>query len=109
MVYNYFIIIFLMAALNDFGAEGYTGYFVPDTVTITSAGNQNQIVVDSVEIVSGTTDSLAMPFNGQLLQTGQANKIEINTNPGSTKKDNLKSKITITQTGNNNKVKINSQ
>ena len=109
MVYNYFIIIFLMAALNGFGAEGEIGYFLSDTVKISSIGKQNQIVVDSVEIIANTSDTLALPFKGQLMQTGQANQIEINTNPGSTKPDNLKSKITITQTGNNNKVKINSQ
>jgi hypothetical protein len=109
MVYNYFIIIFLMAALTGFGAESEIVYFLSDTVKISSIGKQNQIVVDSVEIIANTSDSLALPFNGQLLQTGQANKIEISTKPGSTKPDNSKSKITITQTGNNNKVKINSQ
>jgi hypothetical protein len=109
MVYNYFIFIFLMAALPGFGAEGDIGYFLTDTVKITSTGKQNQIVVDSVEIIANTSDTLALPFNGQLLQMGQANQIEINTNSGNTKPDNLKSKITITQTGNNNKIKINSQ
>lgn len=104
-----FIIIFLLAAITGFGGENDINYFPADTVNIISTGKQNQIVVDSVDITSNITDTLALPFTGQLMQTGQANKIEINTNPGNTKPDNLKSKITITQTGNNNKVKINSQ
>lgn len=109
MVNKSLIIIFLLAAITGFGAENDINYFPADTVNITSTGKQNQIVVDSVEIVSNTTDTLALPFTGQLMQNGQANQIEINTNPGNMKPGNLKSKITITQTGNNNKVKINSQ
>lgn len=109
MVYNYLIIIFSLVALTGFGAESHSNYFPTDTVNITSIGKQNQIVVDSVEIVSKPSDTLVLPFTGQLIQTGQANQIEINTNPGNRKPDNSKSKITITQTGNNNKVKINSQ
>lgn len=109
MVYNYFIFIFSLVALTGFSAETHSRYLLPDTVNFISTGKQNQIVVDSVEVVSNTSDTLALPFTGQLMQTGQANQIEIYTNPGNRKPDNSKSKITITQTGNNNKVKINSQ
>ena len=109
MFYNYFIIIFSLVAPAGIGAETDSSYFLTDTVNITSTGEQNLIVVDSVEVVSNATDTLALPFTGKLMQTGQANQIEINTNPGNRKPDNSKNKITITQTGNNNKVKINSQ
>lgn len=109
MVYLFFIFIFSLVSTTGFGAETDNNYFLTDTVNITSMGKQNQIVVDSVKIVSNPSDTLVLPFTGQLMQTGQANQIEINTNPGNRKPDNSKSKITITQTGNNNKVKINSQ
>mgnify|MGYP004701218765 CR=1 FL=1 len=109
MVNKSLIIIFLLAAITGFGAENDINYFPADTVNINSTGKQNQIVVDSVEITLNITDTLILPFTGQLMQTGQANQIEINTDPGKRKPDDSKSKITITQTGNNNKVKINSQ
>jgi hypothetical protein len=108
MVYNFFIFIFSLIETASFGAESNYSYFLIDTANIISTGKQNLIIVDSVMIVSDTSNTLALPFPGKLTQTGQANQIEIYTNPGNNP-DNSKSKIIINQTGNNNKVKINSQ
>lgn len=108
MINKSLIIIFLLAAITGFRAKNDINCYPADTVNIACTGKLNQIIVDSVEIGLKTSDSLALPFTGKLMQAGQANQIEINTNPGNRKQENSKSKISINQTGNNNKVKINS-
>jgi hypothetical protein len=75
-----------------------------DTLKIVSVGENNSIVVDSIQANLCTKDSLTLSTLGEITQTGKNNTIEIGNN-----KLNTKQKISITQTGKNNKVKINSK
>ncbi|MBT0809842.1 hypothetical protein KIH41_00950 [Litoribacter ruber] len=78
-----------------------------DTLTIKSYGPNNQVKIDTL-LVSGT-DTLKVINGrtvGEINQKGESNKVEINhkRHPNNTSGQ----KVTITQTGSNNSVKINS-
>jgi hypothetical protein len=81
---------------------------MPDTLKIVSQGINNSVVIDSVRISTSATDSVCTNVNGNIIQEGKQNLVQINTgkNPLSQKS---KSTVIIKQTGKNNSVKINSQ
>ncbi|WP_143962699.1 hypothetical protein [Litoribacter populi] len=78
-----------------------------DTLTIKSYGPNNQVKIDTL-LVNGT-DTLHVINGrtvGEINQAGESNKVEINhkRHPNNTSSN----KVTITQSGSNNSVKINS-
>jgi hypothetical protein len=80
-----------------------------DTLTVISKGINNRITIDSAKFSSVAHDSIQPAMQGKIQQNGEANSIEINTGKKSGTKEKTKQNITITQSGKNNSVKINSR
>lgn len=93
-----------------------------DTLCISSAGTNNQVIINSKNVtrLNDCTDSLAV--KGEIVQRGENNSVEINTErkPQAASSDQLKrsgnpnspgkqATIKIKQSGNNNTAKINSR
>jgi hypothetical protein len=80
-----------------------------DTINVVSTGTGNEVVINSP--ANKYDDSVRVSENGEIVQTGSRNRVEINTGP--VKKDTsgipVKRTVKINQTGQNNSVKINSQ
>lgn len=81
----------------------------PDTLKVVSIGINNQITIDSTNFNRVMQDSIPHGVVGQISQNGEANSIEINTGKQSGPTEKSKQNITITQSGKNNSVKINSR
>jgi len=80
-----------------------------DTLIIVSNGINNQITIDSTKFSPVAQDSIQTTAVGKIQQSGEANSIEINTSKQSDLEKKSKQNITITQSGKNNSVKINSR
>jgi hypothetical protein len=80
-----------------------------DTLTVISKGISNRITIDSTSFSSTVYDSIQPAIQGKIQQSGEANTIEINTGKQSNLEKKSKQNITITQSGKNNSVKINSR
>lgn len=94
--------VFMLAAISP-------NHTATDSVKILSAGTGNSIMVDSLQLTPNPSDTvISANVRGTITQTGSRNIVEINS--GKTlKSKKTKSIVKINQTGNNNKVKINSQ
>jgi len=61
----------------------YTGAPVifekPDTVTVHSTGINNKVVIDSLQLTESINESILSPVKGEIIQTGENNRVEINT------------------------------
>lgn len=79
----------------------FNNYTKEDTLQLISLGINNKVVIDSISIEF--SDSISPALNGEILQSGKNNSIEIN------KHNSIQQQVIIRQTGKNNKVKINSQ
>ena len=80
-----------------------------DSVKILSAGTGNLVMVDSLQQISHPAATvISTNVKGTITQTGNRNRVEINSGK-TVKSKKTKSIVKINQTGNNNKVKINSQ
>ncbi len=80
-----------------------------DTLKVVSSGINNQITIDSTQFKSFVQDSIKTIVVGKIQQSGEANSIEISTGKQSDLEKKSKQNITITQSGKNNSVKINSR
>jgi hypothetical protein len=105
----------------------------PDTVTVHSTGINKRVVIDSPQLNESFDEPVLSPVKGEIIQTGENNRVEINTsgevpNNKLQKTNNLQitnsknqisnstkpetcnvQRVTIKQTGKNNSVKINSR
>lgn len=88
----------------------------PDTLKISSTGEHNRILIDTMQWLSQVSDTTtAKSVAGEINQAGENNSVEIQTRREAltSKKPetcNLKpANIKIKQTGKNNSVKINSK
>ncbi len=79
-----------------------------DTIIVVSSGVENSVIIDSAIISLAQPDSVFGAIKGSVIQTGNQNRVEINSGIDSIS-DNKKSIIKIKQQGNNNSIKINSQ
>ena len=91
-----------------------------DTLKIVSSGTNNQVIIDSCQVSPGMLKNDSLSLSGQILQRGQNNNVEISTKreaPNNNKRITNSKKpetrnpkhVTITQTGKNNSIKINSK
>lgn len=111
----------------------------PDTITVHSMGENNTVVIDSLQLNESIYRVKGSPVKGEITQTGENNSVEINTGgeapnnktqitnnlqKAKSKSQTTKSqqaaknakpetcsvqRVTIKQTGKNNSVKINSR
>jgi len=88
----------------------------PDTLKISSTGEHNSIIIDTMQWLPQVTDTTtAKSVAGEINQAGENNSVEIQTRREAltSKKpvtSNLKPEtIKIKQTGKNNSIKINSK
>jgi hypothetical protein len=82
----------------------------PDTVKVNSVGTNNKLMIDSIPLSESTSldnDIVTSPVTGEISQTGENNRVEINTCDTTPKR--TKQQVTIKQTGRNNSIKINTR
>ena len=51
----------------------------PDTITVHSAGVNNRVVIDSVQLKDSFNEPIISAVKGEITQTGENNQVEINT------------------------------
>jgi hypothetical protein len=51
----------------------------PDTVIIHSTGRYNRVVIDSIQLNDSLTEYIMSPVKGEIIQTGENNRVEIKT------------------------------
>lgn len=103
MVYNLFS--FFLPVLTVPNAPAITNCGDTDTVIVSNTGTNYQVLIGWEEYSSNVADILDLPFKGRILLTGNANLIEINTNPDRNKKYDKVNNVVVNQTGSNNSVK----
>lgn len=86
-----------------------------DTMKISSKGNNNKVVINTIHLKDSLNDFIVPNAKGVITQSGKNNSVQIQTK---SQTQNNKSRVTnnkkpatikISQTGKNNKVKINSR
>ena len=86
-----------------------------DTIKVSSKGNNNKVVVNSIHLKDSLNDFMVPNIKGEITQVGKNNSVEIKTrdrtlnNKDRTASNKKTSTIKITQTGKNNSIKINSR
>ena len=51
----------------------------PDTVTVFSTGVNNRVVINSIQLKDSLNEAILSPVKGEIIQTGENNRVEINT------------------------------
>lgn len=86
-----------------------TNQMATDSLKIVSTGTENSIIVDSVPLLPhAATTVISKNVRGTITQTGTQNKVEINSRADTVSR-NTKSTIVVKQAGKNNSAKINSE
>ena len=73
----------------------------PDTITVHSTGINNRVVIDSLQLNESFNESVASAVKGEITQTGENNRVEINTGGEEPKN---KHQITINKSQTNSKI-----
>ncbi|HDR50352.1 MAG TPA: hypothetical protein ENN90_01855 [Mariniphaga anaerophila] len=69
----------------------------PDTVTVHSTGRYNRVIIDSIHLKDSLNEAILSPVKGKITQTGENNRVEINTG-GETPKNKHQKTINKSQT-----------
>jgi hypothetical protein len=78
----------------------------PDTVTIHSTGTNNVVVIDSLQRNDCFNEPIGTAVKGEITQTGENNRVEINTGAEEPKN---KHQITINKSQTNSKIPTNNK
>jgi len=84
----------LHAGISDFSQK-------PDTVTVHSTGINNRVVIDSIHIAETFNEHIGSAVKGEITQSGENNKVEINTK---VQAPNNKCEKTINKSQTNSKI-----
>ena len=76
----------------------------PDTVTVHSTGLNNRVVIDSVQLKDSFNKPIISAVKGEITQTGENNRVEINTGGEEPKNKHQK---TINKSQTNSKIPAN--
>ena len=87
--------------------SGTPDLIIKDSLKVVITGSENLVEVNDSLLFPGTVVTDTLRVAGEIVQTGENNRVEIHSPASDNKR--ISNRIHISQTGKNNKIKINSK